>query len=157
MFISDQRDRWRPGTAALRYRSLKPLFKWLVERGSLPASPMASVRAPKVPELPVPVVADEDLRELLLACHGEKFEDVRDTALLRLMIDSGARLSEVIGIRRADLDLDERTVTVIGKGRRRRTVPFGPNTAEAFRRYVPAERITLVPRARRCGWPPREP
>lgn len=137
-FISDQLDRWRPGTAAVRYRSLKPFFGWLAERGTISSSPMAHVRTPKLPERPVPVVADEDLRELLGVCRGEQFEDIRDGALLRLMIDSGARLSEVTDIRVVDLDVDGATVTVIGKGRRRRTVPFGPKTSEALIRYLSA-------------------
>lgn len=134
-FISDQLDRWRPGTAAVRYRSLKPLFGWLAERGTISSSPMAHVRTPKLPERPVPVVGDEDLRDLLGACEGDQFEDIRDRALLRLMIDTGARLSEVTDIRLVDLDVDGATVTVIGKGRRRRTVPFGPKTAQVLKHY----------------------
>ncbi|MHB8438237.1 MAG: tyrosine-type recombinase/integrase [Acidimicrobiales bacterium] len=135
-FISDQLDRWRPATAALRYRSLKPFFGWLVDRDLLTASPMARMRSPRIPDRPVPVVADEVLRALLSACEGTRFEDVRDRALLGLMIDSGARLAEVAGIRLVDLDLDGQTVTVIGKGQRRRTVPFGPGLADALARYV---------------------
>jgi len=135
-FIGDQLARWRPATAALRYRSLKPLFAWLVESGHLESSPMASMRTPRIPDRPVPVVADLDLKALLCACEGTAFSDVRDRALLRLMIDTGARLAEVTGIVLADLDLETRVVQVLGKGRRHRTVPFGPKTADALAAYL---------------------
>ncbi len=140
LFISDQLERWRPGTAAVRFRSLKPFFKWLGDRGLISISPMATMKAPRIPDRPVPVVGDQDLRTLLNACEGDEFEDVRDRALLRVMIDTGARLSEVTDIGVADLDLDDSTVTVVGKGRRRRTVPFGPKTTSALADYMEKRR-----------------
>lgn len=96
-------------------------------RGTIPSSSMAHVGTPKIPERPVPVVADDDLRELSGACEGEELEDIR-IGPFRLVIDSGARLSEVTDVGLVDLDVERATVTVIGKGRRRRTVPFGPRT-----------------------------
>ncbi|MGA2521028.1 MAG: tyrosine-type recombinase/integrase [Acidimicrobiales bacterium] len=135
LFIADQLCRWAPGTAAVRYRSLKPLFNWLVEWGALATSPMAHMRTPRIPDRPVPVVGDADLAALLATCGGDGFEDVRDLALLRLMIDTGARLSEVTGIRLADVDLGARTVDVVGKGRRPRTIPFGARAGGALRAY----------------------
>src|SRR5579862_6258334 len=75
LFVSDQLTHWAPGTAALRYRSLKPLFSWLVEREAVPSSPMAYMRSPRIPDRPVPVVADDDLAALLATCSGGGFED----------------------------------------------------------------------------------
>ena len=140
LFISDQLERWRPGTAAVRFRSLKPFFKWLVDRSLISSSPMTVMKAPRIPDRPVPIVGDEDLRRLLKACDGDEFEDVRDRALLRVMIDTGARLSEVTYIHLADLNLEPSTIDVIGKGRRRRTVPFGPKTATALVSYLEERR-----------------
>jgi integrase len=109
---------------------------------------MAHMRTPRIPDRPVPVVADEDLRALLAACRGTSFTEVRDLALLRLMIDTGARLSEVTGLGLADLDLDARTVTVVGKGRRRRTIPFGPKSAEALAEYLRLRQLHPLNRER---------
>ena len=55
LLIADQLDRWTPGTAAVRFRSLKPLFTWLVERGAIAPSPMEYMRSPRIPDHPVPV------------------------------------------------------------------------------------------------------
>jgi site-specific recombinase XerD len=138
IFLDDQLTRWRPATAAVRYRSLRQLFNWLVEEGAIPVAPMARMRGPRVPPQPVAVVGDEDLRLLLKACDGERFEDQRDAALLRLMIETGVRLSEVTGLKIDDVDLDVSALVVLGKGRRRRTVPFGTKTAAALTLYLEA-------------------
>ena len=136
LFVADQLLRWSPGTAALRFRSLKPLFTWLVERGAIASSPMQHMRTPKIPDRPVPVVGDQDLGALLATCVGDSFEDVRDLALLRLMIDTGARLAEITGILIADLDLETGMVAVLGKGSRHRSVPFGSKTRAALDAYI---------------------
>lgn len=135
-FVADQLARYRPSTASVRYRSLQQLFKWLVEEGEIEVSPMATMKPPMVPEVPVPVVADEALRRLLKACEGASFEHRRDRAILRVMIETGTRLGEVAGLDRDDVDLVDKTLVVLGKGRRPRTVPFGTRTAQALDRYL---------------------
>ena len=97
-FIADQVARWRPNTARNRYLALKRFFDWLALEGLIEASPMARMRPPRVPEEPVPVLTDEAVRALLRACEGKTFGDRRDAALVRLLLDSGARRSEVAGL-----------------------------------------------------------
>jgi site-specific recombinase XerD len=136
VFIEDQLARWRPATAAVRYRSLQQLFKWLVEEGEISSSPMARMHPPTVPDQPVPIVDDDDLKKLLKACEGTQFEDRRDAALLRLLMDTGVRLSEVTGLALDDVDFNLNVIVVLGKGRRLRSVPFGPKTSTALDRYL---------------------
>ena len=71
--------RWKPATAASRHRSLQQLFRWLEEEGEIAANPMARMRPPNVPEQPVDVLSDDQLRRLLAACDGRDFDDRRDT------------------------------------------------------------------------------
>ena len=138
LLIDDQLRRFRPTTAAVRYRSLQQLFAWLVAQHAIPASPMARMQAPKVPPMPVPVIPDEDLRRLLEACAGTRFEDVRDEALLRVMIETGVRLSEVAGLAVSDVDLERGELAVLGKGSKRRSVPLGDRTSSSMSRYMRA-------------------
>lgn len=139
-FIADQVERWRPSTALTRYGALMQFFKWCVEDGEIPESPMAKMKPPSLPEVPVPVVSDVDLAKLLKACKGDGFEQRRDTAIFRLFIDGGLRLSEVANLRVEDVDWDLEVVYVVGKGSRPRAVPFGSKTAEALARYMRRER-----------------
>ncbi|MCP2937721.1 tyrosine-type recombinase/integrase, partial [Salmonella enterica subsp. enterica serovar Typhimurium] len=57
---------------------------------------------------------------------------LRDRALLELFYSSGLRLSELCGLRWRDLDLDDGLVTVLGKGRRQRSVPLGSHARRAL-------------------------
>jgi site-specific recombinase XerD len=128
-------------TAASRYRSLRQFFRWLAdEENELDASPMASMRPPKVPAQPVPVLTDEQLAALVKACSGTGFNDRRDTAIVRTLLDTGGRLSEVANLRLIDVDFDLDVLHVMGKGRRGRSVPFGKRTGLALDRYLRARR-----------------
>lgn len=136
MFMTDQLARHKPTTASVRFRSLQQLFKWLLEEEEIAASPMERMRPPIVPEVPVPVVSDDDLRRLLRACDGPTFEDRRDLAVVRLLLDTGIRLAELTGLTVDAVDFDHEVIVVLGKGRRQRAVPFGPKTAKTLDRYL---------------------
>lgn len=140
-FIADQVARWRPNTARNRYLALRRFFRWLADEGLIEASPMARTRPPRVPEEPVPILTDEAVRALLRACEGRLFVDRRDTALIRLLLDSGARRSEVAALTLETVDLRDKTATVLGKGRRPRTITFGARTALAIDRYLRERRL----------------
>jgi site-specific recombinase XerC len=135
-FIEDLDRRFKPATVSVRFRSLQQLFKWLLEEGELERDPMERMRSPKVPEDPPAVLSDAELRALLKACEGSGFAERRDTAILRTFIDTGARLSEIANLRMADVDLDDMTLTVLGKGERVRVLPIGAKTVKAIDRYL---------------------
>jgi site-specific recombinase XerD len=125
-----------PATANNRYRALTALFNFLVDFGEIRESPMRTMKPPKVPDVPVPVLTDDQLKKLLAACEGKALEDRRDMAVLRLFLDSGMRLSELTNLTVGDVDLDARVAMVMGKGRRPRACPFGAKTAGALDRYM---------------------
>jgi len=135
-FISDLLERYKPATASNRYRALQSFFKWAVEEGELTDSPMARMKPPSVPENPPAMLTDEQLRKLLATCHGKSFEDRRDHAVLRLLIDTGMRRAECAGLTLAEVDLDNMVCSVVGKGRRTRHVSFGKKAANAIDRWL---------------------
>jgi site-specific recombinase XerD len=135
-YIQDVLDHHKPTTAAVRFRSLQQLFKWLHEEGEITESPMARMKAPKVTEAPPPVLSDAQLRALLEASEGNEFEERRDTALLRTFIDTGGRLAEIAGLRLEDVDLDAGVLEVLGKGSKVRHLPIGAKSVKAMDRYL---------------------
>jgi site-specific recombinase XerD len=135
-FMEHLQLKWKPATVSNRYRGMRSLFSWLEEEGEVTANPMAKIRPPKVPEVPVPVVGDEEFAKLLKACSGKSFEDRRDTAMFRLFIDTGMRLSELAGLTVEDIDLEQDVAFVLGKGGRPRACPFGAKTGQAIDRYL---------------------
>ncbi len=78
----------------------------------------------------VPVLTDEDLAALLPACRGREFDAVRDTAMLRLLLDCRLRVSELCGPAVEGTDLDQEYAVVKGKGKGSRIrpvwAPIGP-------------------------------
>src|SRR5829696_2037642 len=124
--------------AATYYKVLKLLYQWLEDEDELPASPMAKMRPPIVPDQPVPVIPDDGLRRLLAACAGKGFEARRDTAMIMLLLDTGARRAELVDLKLAHVDLGLEVLLVLGKGRRERALPFGHKAGAALDRYLRA-------------------
>lgn len=137
-FLAGLTERVSPATVAKHYRSLQQLFRWLVDDGELERSPMERMRPPLVPEQPVDVLTDDELKALLATCKGNTFENRRDSALIRMLMDCGIRSSELVGLAVEDLDAEQGVAMVMGKGRRARAVPYGRKTADALRRYLRA-------------------
>ena len=134
-FLADLLARRSASTAATRYKVLRILYRWLEEEEDVP-SPMAKMKPPIVPEQPVPVIPDDGLRRLLKVCEGKGFEARRDTVLIMLLLDTGARRGELVGLKLTDVDLDLDVLLVLGKGRRERALPFGHKAALALDRYL---------------------
>lgn len=137
-FIAEQVETRSAATASVRFRALQQLFTWCLDEEELEVNPMAKMRPPVVPERPVPVLAEDKARALLKACGGSGFVQRRDTAIVRLFLDTGMRLIELTKLRVDDVDLDDDVAIVTGKGRRPRTCPFGARTAQALDRYLRA-------------------
>jgi site-specific recombinase XerD len=97
-FVTGLLETRAPATASNRYRALQAFFVWCIREGELERSPMETMRPPQVPETPVPVLTEDQLRALLKACEGRSFEDRRDTAIVRVLIDTGMRRGELAGM-----------------------------------------------------------
>ena len=84
----------------------------------------------------MPVIPPDGLRRLLKACDGKGFDARRDTALIMLLLDTGARRDELMSRTLIDLDQDLDVLLVLGKGRRERALPYGHKTALPLDRYL---------------------
>jgi site-specific recombinase XerD len=142
-FIEDLDTRFKPTTVGVRFRSLQQFFRWAIEEGEITTNPMERMRSPSVPEAPPAVLSESELRSLLKACEGSDFAARRDMAILRTFVDTGARLSEIANLRMENVDLDDQTLTVVGKGSRVRVLPIGAKTVKAIDRYLRVRRSDL--------------
>ena len=138
-FITDLLERWKPATAHNRYRACRSFFGWLVDEGEVRENPMARMKPPRLPEETAPVLREADFRRLLEVCERDKtLSGRRDAAILQILIDTGARRGEVLGLTLEDVNLDEGLLRVIGKGSRTRHVPIGAQTVRSIDRYLRA-------------------
>ena len=130
LWVIDQGRKVSPGTVLTRFRSVRVLFNWLTEiREEYVRSPMHKLREPRNEDRPPAVPDAEDVTRMLSMIDGKGFNDRRDLALLRFLFDSGCRMSEVVNVTLADVDVRARTAVVYGKGRKVRTVSFGAKTS----------------------------
>ncbi len=126
----------KPATLRSRYSSCRVFFTWLEEEGEIKRSPMAKMKPPAVPVDSPDVLTDDMLRKLLKTCDGSGFKDRRDMAIIRLLIDTGMRRSEIAGLKVTDINFDDRVAVVTGKGDHRRACPFGRKATQAIDRYL---------------------
>lgn len=147
-FLADLGQRSKASTVQTRYKALRLFFQWAEDEGEIQHSPMEKIRPPMVPEQPVAVLSEDQLRMLLKTCEGKQFDDRRDAAIIRLLLDTGMRRGELVGLGVEDIDLAGHLALVLGKGRRERGCPFGDRTALALDRYVRvrrAHRLAALP------------
>jgi site-specific recombinase XerD len=122
-------------TISIVWRNLRPFFTWWAKETGEP-NPFTGADVPGVEDDKPPAVIDlDDIRALLATCSGTTFEDRRDTAIIRVLFDTGCRLGELIGLRVADWDRRQDLLTLTGKTGTR-VVSLSPSTGEALSRYV---------------------
>ena len=131
-------------SSARRLAGLRSFFRFLCREGRLAASPARLLATPRR-EKRIPAVLDEAQVRALLEMPGDALGAVRGRAILELLYATGTRCAELVSLDAGEVDLEARTVRVMGKGGRERIVLFGQRAQEALREWLPA-RAALRPR-----------
>ena len=126
--------------------TLRSFFRFLSKEGSISRDPTAEIEAPRVGmSLPKYLTAAE-VESLLAQPDVSTPRGLRDRALIELLYATGMRVSELTGLRSADVNLDASYLTCTGKGRKQRIVPIGDEAAAWVRRYLRDARGALLGR-----------
>ncbi len=138
------RDRdLKAASVARRFSAARGWLRYLESAGTLKRNPAATVRSSRLPRrLPRPWTR-EDVRLLLDRPFEGRF-GARDRAMLEALYGAGLRVSELVSLRLAQLNLDGGYVVVIGKGNKERPVPVGAPAREALRAYLEGPRAALL-------------
>lgn len=137
------RARYARRTVARRLAALRTFYRFCVNRGYTPTSPVVALATPKVPSH-LPGIASGDLLTRLLETPDASSPlGLRDRAILELLYATGIRVSELVGLDLGDLDLAQGLITVMGKGSRERTVPMHPVAILRLRAYLEQARGRL--------------
>ena len=117
----------------------------LDERGAV-SDPTEGLRPPRQAEAIPKALTEEEVARLLASVRGLDARSRRDRAILELLYATGMRISELAGLRLADLDLNRSLAIVFGKGSKERVVPFGRYAEAALGEWLgPAGRVVLAP------------
>jgi|HubBroStandDraft_1064217.scaffolds.fasta_scaffold54682_2 integrase/recombinase XerC len=125
-----------------RLSALRAFFVFLMREGALRHNPAVDVRAPKAAKR-LPNTLDVDQMTALLSRRPRNALEIRDVAMMELFYSSGLRLSELTSLTLSELNLEDATVRVLGKGRKERVVPVGSMAIRALRRWL-GERAGLT-------------
>jgi integrase/recombinase XerD len=140
-----------PRSVARSVACIRGLYKFIAVERRLPSNPADDLRSPRAwPALPK-FLSLEEVDRLLEQPDTTSPRGLRDKALIELLYATGLRVSELIGLRAGDLNLEEGYLTCVGKGDKQRMVPLGQTAADWVRRYMREGRAALV-RQRASPW-----
>ncbi len=152
-WLANQQTRGRArGTLQRRTAAVRVFGRWALQTGRLDHDPAAALRSPKrVRSLP-PTLESADAAAMLtealqIAADGGGPSAARDVAILELLYATGIRVAELCGLDLGDVDDDRRTVRVLGKGNKQRTVPFGAPAARALETWLAVRTELAAPEA----------
>ncbi len=138
------RDGLSPRSIARRLSAVRGFFAFRIEEGNRADDPTAHLEAPKrIQRLPK-VLTEDEVGRLLAAPDPERPNGLRDKAMLELLYATGLRVSELVGLRLAQLRLDGGFLVAFGKGSKERIVPVGEAAERSVRRYLAEVRPVLV-------------
>ena len=110
---------------------LNSFFKWAAAEGRLECNPCAAIKPIKYTAKPKEALTQLELEYIRRACG-----DIRDKVIVELLYSTGCRVSELCGMKRADVDWDKRTVQVLGKGSKYRTCYLNAKAFVTLRDYL---------------------
>jgi site-specific recombinase XerD len=132
-WLAELAETCEASTVATRLRGMRRFCRWLVTEGGVDKAPTDGIEIAAAPDKPVPILTDEEITPLLKACAVGRgrpgvfsrpiFFGRRDEAILRLLLDTGIRVSELCGLKLDDVDLE-------------RELAFGAKTGQAIDRYL---------------------
>ena len=133
-------------TIARRISALRSFYRYLLREGKVKLNPFAKVRSPNL-EKRLPVFLEEfEINQLLESPDLSTELGRRDRAVLELLYSTGCRVSELAGLTLDRMDLSNRYVLLMGKGRKERIVPLGRPCVKAMTAYLDGTRDALMER-----------
>lgn len=117
--------------------ALRSFYHYLLKKGEIEADPVRKVMAPKKKKTIPVFVREEDMNRLLDDTDfGKGFEGVRNRLILEFFYVTGVRLSELVGLKDADVDFSAKVVKVTGKRNKQRIIPFGSELDADLKQYL---------------------
>jgi len=159
LYWLDQR-REQASSMARKLAALRTFYRFLNRHRDGGPNPAAEIRTPKLPRRLPRVLTKDDAGALMEFPEGESPAARRDRAILETLYSTGARVSELVGMNREDLDVREGLVRLRGKGRKERIVPIGDVALEAIEEYhasLKPAASRLTPASRRGRGPHASP
>ena len=126
---------YSPTSVARHFSSLRGFLKYMQKEGEYDYSTESMLERPKLGHYLPQYLTREEIDSVFESAANGK-NPLRDTALFELMYSAGLRISETLGIKLSQLDLENEWLTPIGKGNKQRLVPLGSKAKENLRTWI---------------------
>ena len=133
-----------PRSVARAVACFRGFYRFLVLDGSLSENPAEDLRPPKAWQSLPRYLSVEDIDRLIAQPDIKTPRGLRDRALIELLYATGARVSELVSLKPADVNLEASYLTCTGKGDKQRIIPIGKQAAKWVQRYLDDSRLILL-------------
>ena len=133
-----------PRSVAREVACVRGFYRFLVIDGRLPSSPADDLHPPRAWQVLPKYLSVDDVDVLIAQPDVSTPRGLRDRALIELLYATGLRVSELLSLRPADLNLDASFLTCTGKGDKQRVVPIGDEAGRWVARYIRDGRKSLL-------------
>jgi integrase/recombinase XerD len=133
-----------PKSVARAVACYRGFYRFLVVSGRRTDNPAADVPAPRAWKALPKFLSTDEVDKLLAAPDTSEPRGIRDRALIELFYATGLRVSEMVGLRQQDLNLESGYLTCTGKGRKQRLVPIGDEASAWLTKYLKDSRPALL-------------
>jgi integrase/recombinase XerD len=146
-YIADLRERGlAEATRARAVVVVRSLHRFLADEGRTGDDAAAEIDTPRVPAGLPKALSEPEVMALLQSVVGDEPVARRDRAILEVLYGTGLRISELVGLRLGDLDLESALLRAFGKGSKERVVPVGRHAVDALADWLrPGGRPSLAP------------
>jgi integrase/recombinase XerD len=136
--------RGRSSSAARMLSSLKRFYAWCLRERKIKADPTLKLDPPKrTPRFPK-TLSETDVEALLAAPDVNTPLGMRDRTMFEVLYAAGLRVSELVGLKVFEVNLDAGVLRIMGKGSKERLVPLGEEAVDWVRRYLKEFRSSLL-------------
>ena len=134
----------KPASQRRLHAALRRFYRFLLAQGRIANDPLLNIEQPPMPQRFPKTLSEGDVEKLLTAPDTDRPLGLRDRAMLELLYASGLRVSELVGLKLFEVNLNEGVVRVRGKGDKVRLVPLGEHAVDWLHRYQQEARPALL-------------
>ena len=134
----------RPATIARKLSSIRRFLAWLVDGGKLSSNPMQGISSPKLSRYHPHYLSVREIESIFKAIDTTARDGLRDKMIFELLYGCGLRISELLTLKHADIEMAAGFLRVTGKGGKQRLVPLGDLARDAVASYRDAQEAALA-------------
>lgn len=146
-FTHRNEQQFSPRSSARAMSGLKRFYLYFLEKKHIANNPMEHIAQPKIGKALPKTLSEQEIDALLAAPNVDDPMELRDKAMLELLYATGLRVSELVGLRIEQININQGIVRVVGKGNKERLVPMGEEALHWLAQFMQFGRPSLVKHA----------